>query len=324
MSLVDCHVHGSTGVAMRAFRAHLEQTGTLDEGPHHLWASPAFEDPRLQVEALDDAGLDAAVITHSSQTPTALHAAAVKAGRSGPEMIALANAELARWFELSGGRLWPTAWIDPRMLDSALDEIARAADTPGTVGASVLCAYPARDGSLRFLDHPDFEPALALAEQLRLPLFVHASARYPLGAQDLPGLAGAFVTGGMAMLVESTLCLLRLIASGTLERHPGLRLVFGQLGGVFPFLLGRLEFIHRLLGADALRNPRDHVDHLYVDTHSMDAPAIACATDVLGEERILFGSDFPVTPPALGRHDRATIERFGANAEALVSEGAIA
>ena len=187
------------------------------------------------------------------------------------------------------------------MLDSALDEIARAADTPAPVGASVLCAYPARDGSLRFLDHPDFEPALALAEQLRLPLFVHASARYPLGTQDLPGLAGAFVTGGMAMLVESTLCLLRLIASGHARAPsgpaPGLRAARGRVP-----VPARAPRVHRPAARRRrARHPRDHVDHLYVDTHSMDAPAIACATDVLGEERILFGSDFPVTPPALGR-----------------------
>ena len=46
--VIDCHVHGSTGLAMRAFREHLRETGTLEDGPHHLWASPAFEDPKRQ------------------------------------------------------------------------------------------------------------------------------------------------------------------------------------------------------------------------------------------------------------------------------------
>jgi len=40
--IVDCHVHGCTELAMRAFREHLRETGTLEDGPHHLWASPAF------------------------------------------------------------------------------------------------------------------------------------------------------------------------------------------------------------------------------------------------------------------------------------------
>ena len=324
--VIDCHVHGCTGLAMRAFREHLRETGTLEDGPHHLWASPAFEDPRLQLAALDAAGIDAAVVTHSSQTPTALHAAAAKTGRTGPETVASFNEEIARWFELGDGRFRPTAWIDPRMIESAVNEIGRAAATRGTVGATVLCSYPGPDGTARFLDHPDFEPALALAEQLELPLFVHSSARYPVGTQDLPpGIASTFVTGGMSMLVESTLCLVRLMASGTLDRHPNLRLVFGQLGGVFPFLLGRLEFIHELLGADALRSPREYVEHLYVDTSSMSAPAIDCAAEVLGEDRILYGSDFPITPPALGRDDTTTIERFGANGTALLeTAGAVA
>ena len=103
-TVIDCHVHGSTGLAMRAFREHLRETGSLEDGPHHLWASTAFEDPRLQVEALDTSGIDAAVITHSSQTPSALHAAAVKAGRTGPEMVASWSMRSSR-----AGSSWATA-----------------------------------------------------------------------------------------------------------------------------------------------------------------------------------------------------------------------
>jgi predicted TIM-barrel fold metal-dependent hydrolase len=49
------------------------------------------------------------------------------------------------------------------------------------------------------------------------------------------------------------------------------------------------------------RHLRDYVEHVYVDTHSMDQAAILCALESLGAERVLYGSDFPVTPARLGR-----------------------
>lgn len=125
--------------------------------------------------------------------------------------------------------------------------------------------------------------------------------------------------------------------AGTFDRHPNLRVVFGQLGGVLPLVLGRFDLIHRLISrADTggsvsrstvpvLRRLRDHTGQVYVDTHSMDAPALECALDVLGPDHIVFGSDFPVTPADAGREDALRLLRrtAGDHAAAVLAGNAL-
>jgi predicted TIM-barrel fold metal-dependent hydrolase len=340
--VIDCHVHALPGPAMHAFRASLS-SGDLSEGPPRLWGSEAFASPSLQIEALDRAGIETAVLTFSSNAPAALHALATATGRGAAATVRAVNRELAGWAASSAGRLLPTAWIDPRLGDDALAEMERAVWEDGVVGLSTLCSFlpigrpvgePVQGaGELQFLDSPRFAPALELAASLGVPLFVHAGGKYDLAVGDPAPAPGAlvFLRGGVSMPVEITLCILRLLLAGTFERFPGLRVVLGQLGGLFPFLLSRLDLVGGLVGAEgALARLHDHRSQIYVDTHSMDAPAILAALELLGERNVVFGSDFPVTPQAAGREgpldmlaklplDPPTLERILAgNAEALL------
>lgn len=314
--LVDCHTHAYPHWVHAAFRTWLAESGSREEGPPVLWRSPAFSDPDLQLASLDEHRVTTALLTYSSNAIRAMHAAALAGPRrrTGAETIAAVNLEMRSWAARSAGRLLATCWIDPRLPDSAIAEIERAATDGGVPAVSAHTAYTDRDtGALRFLDDPAFEPVLAAAESAGVVVFVHSSARYPLPSQPtLDGPAGTCLTGALGMLVENTLCLARLVLTGTLDRHPGLRLVLGQLGGVFPFVLGRFDLIHTLLSRDgddtaraagALRRLRDYADHVYADTHSMDTAALECALAVLGPDRIVFGSDYPVTPAGLGRGD---------------------
>ena len=88
--VIDCHVHALPGPAMHAFRASLSE-GDLSEGPPKLWASEAFASPSLQVDALDRAGIETAVVTFSSNAPAALHALARTTGRGAAETVRAVN-----------------------------------------------------------------------------------------------------------------------------------------------------------------------------------------------------------------------------------------
>lgn len=314
MSVVDCHAHALPSWVQAAFHTWLDDSGSQAEGPRSLWASPAFTSVERHLASMDDAGIDTAVLTFSSNAITAMHNAAHLAPRplSGPQTIRVVNDELRGWATASGGRLQSTRWVDPRLIDSAIAEIERATQDGGIHAVGMHTAYQDESGtSLRFLDDPEFRPVLRAARDLDVTVFLHASAKMDaVPRSGLAPAAAACLNGGLNMLIENTACLARLVLTGVFNQLPELRLVFGQLGGLFPFVLGRFDMLQQMLspvGAETARAAgglprlRDYADHVYLDTHSMDQAAVQCALDAVGPRRIVFGSDFPVTPAPLGR-----------------------
>ncbi|GCE49774.1 aminocarboxymuconate-semialdehyde decarboxylase [Thermosporothrix hazakensis] len=322
--VIDSHLHMLPPLVMKRYRTWVAEERPPYEGLPGMWASPAFEHPEEQIKALDAAGINAGLITFSSNAPGAMHTTAVAEKLTGPEMVRMVNDQIIAWAKGSNGRLIATAWVEPRFGAEAVVEMDRVLNEQGVQAFSMLTAYRGPGQPLRFLDHPLFFPVLEHAAKLNIPVFVHTSGRFnvlaDMGEPALQGQAAMYLTGGLSMLVESTLCLLRLTLSDVLDRLPELRLVFGQLGGLFPFVLGRFDLIYELVlvaaaqsGAEGklnrqdvatiCRRLRDYAGNIYVDTHSMDRAALLCALEALGADRLLYGSDFPVTPAHLGRHE---------------------
>lgn len=48
-----------------------------------------------------------------------------------------------------------------------------------------------------------------------------------------------------------TICVSRLVLSGIFDRHPGAKVVIGQLGGLFPFTLERFDMLYTMYAAGA-------------------------------------------------------------------------
>src|SRR5207249_3060458 len=76
---------------------------------------------------------------------------------------------------------------------------------------------------------------------------------------------------------------LRLLLSGVTERHPKLRIVVPHFGGTLPVLYPRI----------ARRGKADLLRQLYYDTANGYGPALRCACEALGTERLMLGTDFP-------------------------------
>lgn len=99
------------------------------------------------------------------------------------------------------------------------------------------------------------------------------------------------------MPAETELSILSLILSGTFERLPkNLRMCFAHGGGSFPYLLGRIDnaWKHRdIVRKDCPNLPSSYVDRFYVDSAVFNDGALKLLTDVMGEDRVVFGSDYP-------------------------------
>jgi len=99
------------------------------------------------------------------------------------------------------------------------------------------------------------------------------------------------------MPAETELSILSLILSGAFERLPkNLRLCFAHGGGSFPYLLGRIDnaWKHRdIVRRDCPNLPSSYVDRFYVDSAVFDDGALRLLVDVMGEEQVMFGTDYP-------------------------------
>lgn len=89
----------------------------------------------------------------------------------------------------------------------------------------------------------------------------------------------------------------RLVYSGTMERHPALKVITHHGGGLVPHMRGRLR--ERPWGKDAEailglpHHPVEYLRRFYADTAMMGAShALRCAIEFFGIEHVLFGSDF--------------------------------
>jgi aminocarboxymuconate-semialdehyde decarboxylase len=140
------------------------------------------------------------------------------------------------------------------------------------------------------------EPALfevfAAAAELGAPIFVHpwdmmGEAR--MRKYWLPWLVG--------MPAEVSLAICSVIFGGVLERLPALRLCFAHGGGSFPGTVGRIQhgFEARpdLVAVDNPVPPRDYLGRFWVDSLVHDAQVLRAVVKLLGEDRVVLGSDYP-------------------------------
>lgn len=114
----------------------------------------------------------------------------------------------------------------------------------------------------------------------------------------------------VSMPAETQLSILRLILSGAFERLPrSLKLCFAHGGGSFPYLLGRADNAwHRrdIVREDCPNPPSSYLDRFYVDAAVFNPGALTLLADVMGEDRIMFGSDYPFP---LGEQEMGSLVR---------------
>jgi aminocarboxymuconate-semialdehyde decarboxylase len=95
---------------------------------------------------------------------------------------------------------------------------------------------------------------------------------------------------------ETGVAAAHLVMAGVPARFSSIRFCLAHAGGVFPALVGRLQrgFDTSRPGVDvSVERPRDSARRFYVDSISHDASCLRMVQDVLGPDRILFGSDWP-------------------------------
>ena len=171
-------------------------------------------------------------------------------------------------------------------IDASCREVSRAVRA-GHLGVQIGNHVGPRnlddEGLITFLQH--------CGEQ-RIPVLVHpwdmmAPERMP--KYMLPWL--------VAMPAETQLSILSLVLSGAFERLPDtLRICFAHGGGSFAFLLGRVDNAWHnrdIVREDCPHPPSHYTNRFYTDSAVFDENALALLVNVMGEERVMLGSDYP-------------------------------
>jgi len=270
-------------------------------GPLASWGEPISDQLRdLGLARLADMaanGIDFQVISHVAPAAQGLPGAeGVARAREANDL--LAGAVAAHPGKFAGFATLPTA--DP---DAAAAELERATGELGLIGAMINSTLGSNG---LFLDDARFEPLLARFERLDVPLYLHpappSEALHDVLYSGLPpDVAGRLSTVAWGWHAELGLHLLRMIATGVFDRHPGLRLIVGHCGEMLPFMLARIDAMLRLESLPMA--PSEYVArNVWVTTSGLfSIPPVMCTVEVLGVDRVLFSVDYPFSSNTAGR-----------------------
>lgn len=148
------------------------------------------------------------------------------------------------------------------------------------------------------LSEKKFFPFYEAAEKIGCALFIHPWEM--MGEKDMQKYWLPWLVG---MPAETSRAICSMIFGGVLERYPRLRVAFAHGGGSFPFTIGRIEhgFNVRpdLVAIDNNINPRNYLGKFWIDSLVHDKHAMQFIVDVIGEDKICLGTDYPFP---LGEH----------------------
>ena len=142
------------------------------------------------------------------------------------------------------------------------------------------------------LSDQQFFPFYKRAEELGCSLFVHPWEMMGEGQMQkywLPWLVG--------MPAETSRAICSMIFGGVFEKFPDLKIAFAHGGGSFPLTLGRIQhgFDVRpdLVAVDTQKAPKQYIGKFWIDSLVHDEKAMKYIIDVMGEDTICLGSDYP-------------------------------
>jgi predicted TIM-barrel fold metal-dependent hydrolase len=113
---------------------------------------------------------------------------------------------------------------------------------------------------------------------------------------------------------DTTITVAKMIGSGVFDRHPKLQVLFVQLAGGLTSILGRLDFTYHLnyngianppagRPYTNLRKPSEYCKtNILVDGMGFNAIGLRAAIDMVGVERVVYGSDFGAVPYGIKEH----------------------
>ncbi len=270
--LIDWHSHHTaTEVAEQVAAA-----GGRAATPDRL-DSPDFGQ---RVGAMDDAGIDVQIVSQGGGLNSDYFEPKVAM-----ELVGVCNDIIAERIAPYRDRLIGSVAVTYKDAEASANEIERMAGE----GFKAVMLYANGDLATR----PESEPIFARAEELGMPIFLHGGGA---GTVRPPGIdrledegRGVMSSSGADAPVAD--CVMQMVASGLFDRYPGVRVVIRSGGGGVPLLQSKMWWTHH--GEDGDKQYSEiFKNHFLVDTANVDVRTITALSFLMGDEGVVFGSDY--------------------------------
>ena len=199
------------------------------------------------------------------------------------------------------GRFQAFATLPLQSPEAAADELERSVRGDGFLGALT-------NGHIgtKYLDHPDFEPVLARAEALKVPIYLHPGypadeifdiyyrttrSEYTNEYQDF-----IFSGSGLGWHQEVLIQCVRMIAYGVFDRFPELQIIIGHMGEGLPFYYERIANDMGEPTENSLKKPFEQYfkDNFWFTTSAFfQDNLLHLLLKYISVDRVMFATDYP-------------------------------
>ena len=262
---------------------YLKGTGLAELGPG-------------RIGAMDEAGINVQIL--SAHTPGVQNVP----GQQGIDFAYRLNKMIADGpMAAYPGRYQAYATLPLQDPEASADELERAVREDGFVGAMT-------NGFIgkKFLDHPDFEPLLARAEALDVPIYLHPGFP-PVEVFDIyyrtvrPGYDQEyqnyiFSGSGYGWHQEVLTQCLRLVMTGVFDKFPKLQMIIGHMGEGLPFYYERIVGDMSESTQASLHKPIAQYlsDNFWYTTSAFfQDELLHLLLRYISVDRVMFGTDYP-------------------------------
>lgn len=201
------------------------------------------------------------------------------------ELAAIANDELAELVRKYPNRfIAGVACLPMNNIEAALKETDRAITQLGLKGVQI---YSRVNGQP--LDTPEFRPLFEKMAGYDLPIWLH-----PTMYDNLDMDMGVF-----SWPFETASAMYRLVMAGIFNDYPDIKIISHHCGSMVPFFEKRIEWVLSLVPGRHrdIKQPLEHFRKFYNDTALYGStPALMCAYEFFGADRLLYGTDAPLGP----------------------------
>jgi uncharacterized protein len=213
-----------------------------------------------------------------------------------PDLVRDANDTLAAAVRRHPDRFAAFAALPTTVPDAAVGELERCVGDLGFVGTMIMGRT---EGD--FLSAERFEPILAAAARLNVPIYLHPALPTRVTSADNyeagldPIVAARFASAAWGWHSETGVHFLHMVLSGVFDRHPDLQVILGHWGEMIPWFRYRLD---EALPQRATRLERTIGDYIgqnswYTPGGMFTEPHLRFCLDVLGPERLIYAVDYP-------------------------------